>query len=264
MSGAVDAFDPTRRFSTRVAEYVRYRPRYPAAVLETLIAEAGLTPDSVVADIGSGTGFSAEMFLAHGNRVYGVEPNAEMRQAGEEVLSAWPRFVSVAGTAEATTLADASVDLVTAGQAFHWFDIERASTEFARILRPGGWLALFWNTRDNSASGFMAHYEEVFVRYGNRYKEVYHSRLTDGDIAAAFLDGRFERRNFAYEQSVDLEGLIGRSLSSSYMPAVGTQQANEVASALKVLFSRHAVGGRVTFTYVTELYFGHAAATFAV
>jgi SAM-dependent methyltransferase len=182
-----------------------------------------------------------------------------MRQAGEEYLRAWPRFVSVEGTAEASTLADASVDLVTAGQAFHWFDVDRARVEFARILRPTGWLALFWNTRDNGASAFMADYEELFVRYGNQYKEVYHTRLTDGDIAAAFLDGRFVRRNFAYEQRVDLEGLIGRSLSSSYMPAVGTQQADEVASALKVIFSRHAVGGRVTFSYVTELYLGHAA-----
>src|SRR5262245_9983579 len=111
-------------------------------MLEVLKNECGLTPDSVIADVGSGTGLLAKLFLENGNRVYCIEPNREMRQAGEGILEDYPKFLSVAGTAEATALSDASVDFVTAGQAAHWFDATKARHEFRRILRPGGWLAL--------------------------------------------------------------------------------------------------------------------------
>src|SRR5437764_1020077 len=128
--------DPTQRFSTRVDNYVKYRPGYPPAIVGLLEAECGLTPESVVADIGAGTGLLAELWLRHGNPVCGVEPNREMREAGARLLAAYPAFTSVDGTAEATTLPDQSVDFVTAGQAFHWFEPVAARREFARILRP--------------------------------------------------------------------------------------------------------------------------------
>src|SRR5438876_6048912 len=137
--------DPTQRFSNRVENYVRYRPGYPKEVLTLLKAECGLKADSIIADIGSGTGILAELFLASGNRVFGVEPNREMREAGERLLQAYPRFTSIAGTAEATTLPNQSVDFITAGQAFHWFDRAQCLREFERILRPGGWVVLVWN-----------------------------------------------------------------------------------------------------------------------
>src|SRR5579885_3110804 len=130
--------DPTRRFSDRVENYVRYRPHYPDGVLDVLRTETGLTPTAVVADVGSGTGISAKLFLRNGNLVLGVEPNREMREAAERLLSDYPHFTSVAGTAEATTLPDRSVDYAVAAQAFHWFDHDRARHEFARILHPGG------------------------------------------------------------------------------------------------------------------------------
>ena len=134
--------DPTQCFSNRVENYARFRPYYPQAVPELLKAECGLTSASVIADVGSGTGVLSEMFLERGNRVFGVEPNEEMRKAGERLLERYPNFTSVAGTAEDTKLVTPSVDFVVAGQTFHWFDAARSRGEFARILRAGGWVAL--------------------------------------------------------------------------------------------------------------------------
>ncbi len=131
-------FDPTRRFRGRAELYARHRPGYPGEVVTLLEDECGLRAGSVVADLGSGTGILAAMLLARGCRVFGVEPNADMRAEGARALAAQEGFVSVDGRAEATTLPDASVDLVTAAQAFHWFDRPRARAEFARILKPGG------------------------------------------------------------------------------------------------------------------------------
>ena len=162
---------PTVRFSTRVENYVRYRPGYPDAVLAWLRAECDLTPAAVVADIGSGTGKLAELFLRNGNRVFGVEPNREMREAGEGMLAGFPNFVSVDGAAEATTLPAASVDFVTAGQAFHWFDRQTARREFARILKPGGWVVLVWNER-RSDSPFLRDYEALLREFASEYEQV--------------------------------------------------------------------------------------------
>ena len=139
--------DAKERFSSRVADYVRYRPGYPSALLELLRTECGLRPGHVIADIGSGTGFLSELFLKNGNRVYGVEPNKDMRQAGEEYLASYDGFSSIEGSAEATTLDDASVDFITAGQSFHWFAPDAARREFVRILKPGGWMVIAWNDR---------------------------------------------------------------------------------------------------------------------
>ena len=147
--------DPTQRFTSRVEHYVRYRPSYPRDLLDLLETRCGLSSASVVADVGSGTGILSELFLENGNRVIGIEPNKEMREAAERRLRRHPRFTSVAGTAEATTLDDASADFVAAGQAFHWFDPERARTEFSRILKPGGWVVLAWNLRRKEATPFL-------------------------------------------------------------------------------------------------------------
>src|ERR1044071_6506461 len=133
------ASDATQRFSSRVDNYVRYRPSYPPAIIKLLNEECGLRTDSVIADIAFGTGIFTKLLLENGNKVFGVEPNADMRTAGESFLNKYPGFTSVAGTAEATTLADQSVNLVTAAQAAHWFDLPKARQEFIRITRAGGW-----------------------------------------------------------------------------------------------------------------------------
>jgi SAM-dependent methyltransferase len=255
MTRPVDRFRPTERFSRRAADYVRYRPRYPQVALDAIVTETGLTPQHAVADVGSGTGFSAELFLRYGCRVFGIEPNAEMRAAGDAYLAAYPLFTSVAGTAEATTLPDAAIDLIVAGQAFHWFDVTRARTEFARILRPGGWVALLWQTRDTD-SPFMRAYEDVVERHSTEVRQVHHRNVTDAEFAAAFADGAYRSFTFPYVQEFDLDGLLGRTFSSSYMPGQGEPGAEAVTAELTDLFHRHAAGGRVAFAYTTELYLG--------
>jgi SAM-dependent methyltransferase len=248
----------TQRFSSRVENYVLYRPRYPQALIDTLRAECGLTPELVVADIGSGTGFLAELFLRHGNRVYGIEPNPEMRQAGARLLAGYPNFTSVEAAAEATSLPEGSVDFIAAGQAFHWFDRPRARAEFARILRPGGWVALVWNNFDTGGSPFMAGYEGLLRTYGTDYAEVNH-RLVDRPVLEAFFGGPVELRTFPHRQEFDYDGLEGRLLSSSYAPGADHPNYAPMLAALSALFAAYQSEGRVPFDYVAELYYARLA-----
>lgn len=258
--------DPTTRFTDRAEEYVRSRPRYPNAVVELLAAEAGLTPEAVVADVGSGTGFAAEPFLRRGNRVIGVEPNEAMRAAGERLLRHFPHFHYVPGTAEATGLGSGSVDYAVCGQAFHWFDPAAARREFARILAPGGWLVLMWNTR-RLTSPFMRAYETLLETYGTDYRAVDHRRAhglaRSGDAIpagiAAFFGGPVELRVLDNEQRFDYEGLESRLLSSSYAPAAGHPAHEPMLRELRRGFDEHQAGGVVVFDYDLEVYFGHLA-----
>src|SRR5580658_977563 len=173
------ASNATSRFSDRVENYVLYRPGYPPEALQALRSECGLAPSHVVADIASGTGIWTRMLLENGNPVFAAEPNAEMREAGERLLAAFSKFTSVAGTAEATTLADQTVDFVTAAQAAHWFDRKRSRREFVRILKHGGWLVLLWNERLTDTTPFLRDYEQLLLTYGTDYNEVRHERTTD-------------------------------------------------------------------------------------
>jgi ubiquinone/menaquinone biosynthesis C-methylase UbiE len=248
--------DPTRRFANRVDHYVKYRPSYPRAVLDLLEAECGLTSASVVADMGSGTGILSELFLNNGNHVFGIEPNKEMREAGERRLNDHPRFSSVAGTAEDTTLGDASVDFVTAGQAFHWFDPEPARTEFARILKPGGWVVLVWNWRRKDETPFLAAYERLLAAYRTDRGEAEIWRRGDEMAAAFFGPGAFEKATFDNEQVLDLDGLKGRLLSISYVPAQGEPGSEEMLRKMEEIFRKHQRGGRVRIEYDTKVYYG--------
>jgi SAM-dependent methyltransferase len=249
----------TRRFSNRVEDYVRYRPRYPQGVFDTLRAQCQLSATSVIADVGSGTGFLAEGFLRLGCQVYGVEPNRAMREAGERLLlDKYPRFQSVPGTAEETTLARASVDFVTAGQAFHWFDLDKARVEFRRILKPAGWIALVWNDWRGAAYPLGVDYERLLERYGLDYARVTHRRLDD-QAFRAFFGEVFQTGTFENSQSFDFEGLKGRLLSSSYAPLAGQPGYDAMLSELRRIFDAHQVDGRVDFQYETRLYYGRLA-----
>ena len=248
--------DSTRRFSCRVAEYIRHRPGYPAALIHTLRDEANLRPASVVADVGSGTGISSRLFLAYGCVVYAVEPNMEMRRAAESLLSDHPNFRSVAGTAEDTTLEDASVDLVTAGQAFHWFDAQKAQAEFARVLRPDGWIAVFWNQRRTESTPFLRAYEALLRRYGTDYREIQDRTADEAKLRQLFAAGQYERRTFYNEQAFDLAGLRGRLTSSSYTPGEGHPDHVPMLRELEEIFRAYQEQGRVVIEYDTELYFG--------
>ena len=248
--------NPTQRFSNRVENYIKYRPGYPTSVLETLATECGLTDESVIADIGSGTGILSELFLKKGFRVFGVEPNREMREAGERLLSKYPNFTSIEGTAEATTLAHRSVDLITAGQAFHWFDRTRAKQEFARILKPAGWVALIWNERLTDTSPFLRAYENLLRKFGTDYAAVDHRNVDAESIRSFFAPQPFTLRKFEVRQVFDFDGVKGRLLSSSYTPEPGQPNYQPMLDALRAIFDQHQTEGNVSFDYLTLLYFG--------
>jgi SAM-dependent methyltransferase len=247
--------DATTRFSDRVRNYVLYRPGYPPAVLDVLRRETGLSPAHTVADVGSGTGISARLFLDAGNTVHAVEPNAEMRAAAEAALDDHPRFHSVAGAAAATMLPDASVDYVVAAQAYHWFDPPAVRREWLRILRPGGWMVLLWNARRTDTTRFLRGYEALLHAHGTDYASVNHENVTPERIAQA-LGPDFGRRDVPNEQVFDWEGLKGRLLSSSYAPNEGHPGHAPMLEALERLFRKHAHDGNVRFEYDTQVYWG--------
>jgi SAM-dependent methyltransferase len=250
------ALDPTRRFSPRVADYVKYRPGYPPQVVELCRASMGLTVASALADIGSGTGLSTEPFLKNGNSVYGVEPNRDMRAAAEQLLSPrYPNFRSVNGIAEATTLADEAVDLVIAAQAFHWFDKPAASREFKRILRPGGYVAIVWNDRKTDTSPLLEGYDRLLRTLGTDYKQVSKTTTSVDDLREVF-GVEFRQVAFPNEQRFDFEGFKGRAMSASYSPLPGHLAHEPFVAGLRSLFDAHQRGGEVTFEYETEVYFG--------
>jgi len=251
----VPVSNPTERFSSRVNDYVLYRPGYPAEVLELLTTECGLTSQSVIADIASGTGIFTRMLLENGNRVVGVEPNDDMRKAGESFLAAYPNFTSVAGTAEETTLAEHSVDFVTAAQAAHWFHRERARKEFVRILRPGGWTVLIWNERQTDTTPFLRAYERLLLEFGTDYQDVRHESTTDA-IDSFFAPSLFENRVFAVRQEFDYDGVKGRLLSSSYAPAAGHPGHEPMLRELRRIFDTYQENGRAAFDYTTRVYYG--------
>lgn len=243
----------TSRFSDRVENYVRYRPGYPHEALQVLKAECGLRAEQTIADIASGTGIWTRVLLENGNRVFGVEPNPEMRQAGERLLTEFARFTSVAGKAEATMLDDNSVDFVTAAQAAHWFDCKQARREFTRILKPGGWLVLLWNERVTDSTPFLRDYEQLLLTYGTDYADVRHEHTTVNEF---FDPLPYWERVFANRQVFDYAGVEGRLLSSSYVPGPEDAKYEPMLRDLRRIFDAHAADGRVIFEYKTRVYFG--------
>lgn len=245
---------PTERFSSRAEAYARYRPSYPPPAIELLKERCGLVRGAVVADLGSGTGILTELLLQCGAEVFAVEPNDAMRAAAEERLGHHPHFHSVKGSAEATTLAAGGVELLVAGQAFHWFDVQRARSEALRVLRPPSWAALLWNERPPEATPFLADYEALLKRHAPDYTRIAASRA---DVAAMreFLGPAMEVRSFPNQQVLDFEGLKGRLMSSSYAPEPGSSDYEPLIVRLRELFGRHERDGRVVMPYSTLVYF---------
>lgn len=259
MSGG--SVDPRERFSTRVENYVRYRPGYPEAVVDAIAERSGNVSATRVADVGSGTGIFSRLLIDRGFSVCGVEPNAEMRAAAESLLGNDDRFTSVNGSAECTTLPDASVDLVTAAQAFHWFSGEATRAEWSRILRPRGLVALVWNVRNVAASEFMSGYEALLRELGTDYAEVSHEGVDDARLRALFGHGAFERLTFPNAQTFDLVGLVGRVESASYAPDAGHPNYGPMMERLRQLFEASQSNGTVAFEYETRLFIGPIASS---
>ena len=247
---------PVDRFSNRVENYVKYRPGYPTEVITLLQTECGLIPSSVIADIGSGTGKLSQLFLENGNRVIAVEPNEAMRVAGERLLKDRSNFVSVDGKSEDTTLDAASVDFITAGQAFHWFEPKATRLEFARILKPGGWVALIWNDRKLDATPFLEDYEKLMLTFGTDYQEVRNDKDISG-IARFFEPATYLFKSFPNRQLFDLQGLKGRVLSSSYTPQPTSPKFEPMMKEIELIFSRNERGGFVSFDYDTKVFYGN-------
>ena len=244
------------RFSSRVENYARYRPGYPSAIVDLLKEECGLTPNSMIADIGSGTGKLSELFLANGNIVIGVEPNAPMRAAAESILAGSPTFRSVDGTAESTTLDDVSVDFIIAGQAFHWFDVQKAKDEFKRILKPNGWVVVIWNERLIDTTAFLRAYEQLLLTYGTDYQEVRHENA-EPTVKEFFAPNQPRFAQFPTHQTFDFQAIRGRLLSSSYTPEPTSPDFQPMLAELERIFNDYQDAGLVRFDYDTRVFYEH-------
>ncbi|KQZ72255.1 methyltransferase [Rhodanobacter sp. Root561] len=249
-------FQSTTRFSDRVDDYVRYRPDYPVALFDWLQREQGVDSHWRVADVGAGTGISSKMFLDAGYRVTAVEPNAPMRAAAEQWLRGYDGFDAVDGRADATKLADASVDLVTVAQAFHWFDEAAARREFARILRPQGLVVIWWNSRRLTGTRFLEGYEALLLRFGTDYTSVAERYADDAHMRVWFGAGYRGSASFGHGQRLDFDALCGRLMSSSYAPQAGHPQHEPMLQALRELFDNCAEDGTVSFDYDTRIFAG--------
>ncbi|GAB2575589.1 class I SAM-dependent methyltransferase [Dyella jejuensis] len=246
----------TERFSDRVADYVRYRPTYPTALLDWLHHAQGVTPDWKVADVGAGTGISSKLFLDAGHSVIAVEPNAAMREAALAWLASHARFRAVDGRADATTLDDASVDLVSVAQAFHWFDPASTRREFQRILRPGGLAAIYWNSRRLTGTPFLEGYEALLQTYGTDYTSVAERYADEPRMREWFGAGWRGTAHFDHGQLLDFDALRGRLMSSSYAPKAGHPKHAPMIEALRMLFDACQVDGKISFDYDTRVYLG--------
>ncbi|HMH12901.1 MAG TPA: class I SAM-dependent methyltransferase [Edaphobacter sp.] len=249
----------TERFTGRVEDYERYRMRYPSAVLEILKEKCGLRREHMVADIGAGTGMLAELFLEHGNAVIAVEPNDDMRGACEKLASAWPGLIIKKGTAEGTGLEDTSVDFIAVGRAFHWFDLERTSKEFQRVLRPGGWVVLASNSRVRDESPQSQAYEALLREHGTDYAENRERYEIAPRVDAFFAGGELFRKEIAGEQRLTLEEFIGQTQSYSVTPEPGHAKYEGMQRALKEFFARWETDGVVGMKTVCKVACGRFA-----
>jgi SAM-dependent methyltransferase len=261
---ATDNTDSKERFSSRVDAYRQFRPRYPVEVIDLLQQQCGLTRSSIIADVGAGTGMLAELFLEHGNSVSAIEPNHAMRSACEELRSHYPKLTCIDGSAEVTTLPERCADFVTVGQALHWFHLEPARAEFIRILQPGGWCAVIYNERRLGGDGFHDGYERILREFGTDYETV-RSQYPQQKKLLEFFDPpgtaspAMQQASYPNAQEFDFKGLLGRILSSSYMPQPGHPRYPAMLHQVEELFSRCQKDGHVQLDYDCVVTYGKLA-----
>lgn len=248
--------DNKERFSNRVDSYVKYRPSYPKEAIDYLYDCVGLSTNSKIADIGSGTGIFSNLILQRGSDVIAVEPNEAMRIASQKMLEDYPNLQTISGSAESTGLPDQSVQFIVCAQAFHWFDRLAAQTEFRRILQPGGRVILIWNSRLTTGTPFLEEYDQLLHTYGTDYKEVNHKNISQSMLQTFFKEGTMHKERFKISQEFDFESLKGRLLSSSYSPIPGHPNYTPMMAELRNLFDRNNKDGKVLFDYETEIYWG--------
>lgn len=246
----------TERFTGRVENYRQHRPRYPEAVVDLLQSEGGLTKDSRIADVAAGTGLLAEIFLTRGYNVIAVEPNDEMLAACAALTKQFPKLQCAAGTAEETGLPAHSIDLITVGQAMHWFDLQRTRAEFVRVLKPNGWCAVVYNHRKLEGDAFHDGYERLLREFGTDYATVCERHLSPEKLRKFFAPNEMKHAGFPNAQWLTLEGLEGRILSSSYMPSVGHPRYAVMRAAIADLFRDHETNGQVCLEYECVVCYG--------
>jgi ubiquinone/menaquinone biosynthesis C-methylase UbiE len=250
--------DSTKRFTDRVANYVKYRPGYPPDVITYLEKECHLNSDSVIADVGAGTGIFTKLLLEKDYKVYAVEPNDAMREEADRQLTHFNSYHSMIGTADKTGLSAQSIDLIVCAQAFHWFNTSETKAEFQRILKSGGQAALIWNNRDVEADAFAEAYDELLKTLsGGDYECINHQNLSPADFERFYKDGQYTLTKFPNQQVFDFEHLAGRAFSSSYVPAEDTEAGKAFKEKLKTIFDTYQRDGKVIFRYDTEVYLGN-------
>lgn len=246
--------DFTKRFTGRASFYSTSRPSYPRRILDILRSETDFDETYTIADIGSGTGLLSQLFLENSNRVFAVEPNDEMRGFAEKSLGKFPRFLSVRGTAEHTGLEPASVDLVVIGQALHWFDCEASSREAARILKTNGHVCIVYNDR-NMKNSFMKDYDRIVRKYARNRASV--PTIDDEYLSKFFKNGNYSKFSLPNVQPLDLDGLLGRMTSASYMPSPSNgDQFALLREDVARLFKTYEKLGKVRMLYDTTVFLG--------
>ncbi|MBU5440050.1 class I SAM-dependent methyltransferase [Tissierella sp. MSJ-40] len=239
------------RFSSRVQNYVKYRPSYPNDIISYLEESIGLNEKLIIADIGSGTGISTKLFLDNGNTVYSVEPNQDMRQAAENLLKSYSNVHFIDGSSESTKLQSESIDIIIAAQAFHWFNPEPTKKEFLRILKANGTVVLLWNIRKTKSDRFMEGYLEIIRRYAETY-----TNKSDDDLIPKFFDYKtIYKAILDNPQVVDFDRLKGEITSFSYMPNENDPNYVIMISELEDLFNKYNSNGKVTLEYETHIYY---------
>ncbi len=252
--------DNSQRFTDTVEHYLRYRPSYPHEILERFI-QSGLTKSSIIADLGSGTGFLSKLFLDYGCTVIGVEPNEAMRAAAQQYLKSYSSFTQIAGYAEDTTLQNSSVDFITVGTAFHWFDAIKTKIEFQRILKSNGWVFLIWNVRDIEHSELMNDYENLILKYGKNYKNSRAQEFEKTAVEQFFAPNKMHSASYPYKQLFDWQGFKGRLLSTSYTLRENDPSFDDMMKELKIIFDRYQKENQIEFLYQTKMYYGQITVT---
>jgi len=238
--------------------YAKFRPNYPQSFIDYLYSGVGINKESIIADIGSGTGILTKQLLEQGNKVFAVEPNKDMRIIAEADLSIYENFTSVNATAENTTLESSSVDFITVAQAFHWFDESRFKKECNRIIKPNGKVTLVWNSRDTDAD-VVKESDAILKKYCPNFKGFSGGmRGTEDENThyKNFFNGEYITKTFQNDITFDLDGFIGRNRSASYALKEDEKNFTEYIEELSECFYKHVINGIMTMPNLTRSYTG--------
>jgi SAM-dependent methyltransferase len=240
----------TSLFQGKATEYARYRVDYPGSVISAALQSVGIVRDDVIADLGSGTGMLSRWFLERGNRVFGVEPDDGMRQVAEKSLLRFgASFISVDGTAERTSLGDASVTVVTAGNAFHYFNSRATRTEAERILQRGGRVLIMGHDVASQPNDFMKAYFGFIAGVAVPEARVFHEQDRSLRATEIFFAGIPVHEEDMGDHTFNLtwDGLRGRFLSTAAAPAEDDPKRSAVITQLADVFRRFEKDGTIPF-----------------